>query len=57
VVSIAQKRRDSQVPKDAFSARGVLGMLQWGRLWEVAANFMLAKAKFAVACQAIRRKF
>jgi hypothetical protein len=25
-------------------------LLRWGRLWEVATNFILAKAKFAVAC-------
>jgi hypothetical protein len=25
-------------------------LLRWGRLWEVATNFILVKAKFAVAC-------
>jgi hypothetical protein len=40
-----------EVKSKRFSLYIILELLLWGRLWEVAANFILAKAKFAVACR------
>jgi hypothetical protein len=40
-----QKKTGSRLSHPFFK-----DLLRWGRLWEVATNFILTKAKFAVAC-------